>query len=89
MDDRIRLNLTEAERRLIREHCQLADELRKRFASGAAGSQTINLTLAEMESLREGVADQLQRVGFDEQWNVTVEGRALEGIIDKLQPPTL
>jgi hypothetical protein len=87
MTDRIWLSLTDLERKLIRERCQLPGDLRDRFSDKYVERPTISLSRAEADEVREAVADQLQRVGFNEQWGVTAEGRALEGIIDKLQSP--
>jgi hypothetical protein len=87
MSDRIRLTLTDVELGLINEHCHLAPELRSRLEATSVRGRTFELTVAEVSALREAVADRLQRAGFDEHWDVNAEGSALEGIIDKLQPP--
>lgn len=87
MTSEIWLSLTRLERKLIRERCDLAPEIRELVADDAERTQTIRLTQSQVSALREAVADQLQCSGFDEDWNANPEGRALEGIIDKLQPP--
>jgi len=81
------LNLTPLERKLIRERCEVPADIRDLLSGDPPGRHTIRLTPAQIDVLREAVADQLQRAGFDEKWDVNPEGRALEGIIDKLQPP--
>lgn len=81
------LSLTPRERKLIRERCEVPADIRQLLNADASGAQTIVLTPAQIDVLREAVADQLQRAGFDENWDANPEGRALEGIIDKLQPP--
>jgi hypothetical protein len=81
------LSLTRLERKLIRERCEVSPELREIVADDAERTQSVRLTRSQADALREAVADQLQRAGFDEHWDVNPEGRALEGIIDKLQPP--
>ncbi len=87
MTAEIWLSLTRLERKLIRERCEVSAEIREIVADDAERTQPVRFTRPQVNALREAVADQLQRAGFDEDWNANPEGKALEGIIDKLQPP--
>jgi hypothetical protein len=44
----------------------------------------LNGTPDQCDALREACADLLERIGFDEEYAPTIEGQALEGLIDKL-----
>jgi len=41
-------------------------------------------TNEQFDAMREACSDLLQRIGFNEQYFPTAEGRALESLIDKL-----
>jgi len=41
-------------------------------------------TADQCDALRDACSDLLQRIGFDEEYEPTSEGIALEGLIDKL-----
>ena len=85
--ERRRIPFTARERQLMTERCDLSPELRSLLAGDARRSRTVVLNAAQLEQLRDAVADRLQRAGFDQDWNVNQEGVELESIIDKLQPP--
>ena len=82
------LSLTRLERKLIRERCQVSPEILELVSDEGERTETLRFTRSQVDTLREAVADQLQRAGFNETWEVNLEGRALEDIIDKLQPPS-
>ena len=46
--------------------------------------EVLNGTPEQCDALREACSDLLQRIGFDEEYAPTIEGAALEGLIDKL-----
>ena len=47
-------------------------------------ADTLSGSAVECDALRESCADLLLRVGFDESYKPTPQGRLLEGLIDKL-----
>lgn len=55
----------------------------RELLSELEGSE-LNGTPNQCDALREACANLLQRIGFDEEYAPTIEGQALEGLIDKL-----
>lgn len=51
-----------------------------RWRSGVAG--TLEISAATAEEFREVFTEQLAKVGFDEAYEPTAEGKLLEGLID-------
>lgn len=47
------------------------------------GSSIVRLPRDLAEEFREGFTDELAKVGFDQNYNVTPEGRFLEDLIDR------
>jgi hypothetical protein len=78
---------TARERLVMQQNCSLPEELRSLILSDTLGPIAVRLTPAQVDLLRDAVADRLQQAGFDAEWNLNEEGTVLEGIIDKLQPP--
>ena len=85
-DRRRDISLSDRERRVLLERCELPADIADAIRMARAGT-TIRILPEQLEVLRQCVADQLQRVGFDDQWALTPEGELLESIIDQLQPP--
>jgi hypothetical protein len=52
-----------------------------RWRSGVAG--TLEISAATAEGFREAFTGQLAKVGFDEAYEPTAEGRLLENLIDR------
>ncbi len=90
-----RIELTDSEARILREDVGIPAELGARIVPQRAPSDdprtlhrtrfSVDLTDDEQLDVRQLVADHLMRVGFDEHYVITAEGRILEGLIDKLE----
>jgi len=53
------------------------------IAKGGGENDFLHLTDEEADSLRDACGEQLQRVGFDKDYEPTDEGTILEDLIDK------
>jgi hypothetical protein len=76
----INLVLTESEMRVLRELGLSPSSL------GHDWSGKCSLTIAEAEVIREAVATELMRTGFNAEWEPNEKGLILEAIIDKIGP---
>lgn len=47
------------------------------------GSATLTISRNQAEEFRDAFTSQLAKVGFDEKYEVTAEGRTLEDLIDR------
>lgn len=63
----------------------LTDGLRKVLFSGESSDNIYLLKISEdqAEAFRDLCGEQLQRVGFDDKYKPTLEGKILESLIDK------
>jgi hypothetical protein len=53
----------------------------------SATAAALELSPATAEEFREAFTEQLAKVGFDEEYEPTAEGRLLEGLIDRFHAP--
>jgi hypothetical protein len=53
-------------------------------ASPTGGGFLLNLSESDADNVRDACGEDLQRIGFDENYKPTKEGALLEGLIDKL-----
>jgi hypothetical protein len=57
-------------------------EIRKKLKKGTKGLQ--EMTLDEIDLLHDQCGERLQTNGFDENYNLSEEGKILEKLVDKL-----
>jgi hypothetical protein len=79
-----RVHLTREERLVLLGCSGLAAETHAQLESKSAHAVDVWMSIEEADELREQVQDRLQVSGFDENYNITPQGRVLEGLVDKL-----
>lgn len=83
---KVKINKEEFE--LLSSGQLLPDDLRRKVIKGASlqnnGIHILEVSDDDADLIRDYCGDQLQKIGFDENYDPTKEGRILESLIDKL-----
>jgi hypothetical protein len=81
------ITLDHEQARYVAEQMNVSRATRIAVAEADASGTPAKLTHPQRQELLDALGAQLQRVGFDERYDVTNEGRLLESIIDLLTAP--
>ena len=84
MSDFIEVRLSHDKAQYLSKNVPLAEPIKRSIEAADAASSSVRLSHQQVRALLDAVGTQLQRIGFDENYDPTPEGELLEGVIDIL-----
>lgn len=81
-----KIKLEKDEYKYLCEASFIPEDIKEFLCTQIKDSKTLKMffTAEQADEIREQCGDQLQHVGFDEEYELTLEGEILERLIDKL-----